>query len=55
MINGLINKAKGLINSWFTVVGDWWRLHKPKVVKYAGRFVIFISKTIIEVLLNKWL
>lgn len=52
---GLIKKAKGFINSGLVAMKRFWRDNKQLIARGIGRFVIFIIKTIIEVVLSKWL
>lgn len=52
---GLIKKAKGFINSGLEAIRCFWKNNRQQIARSMGRFVIFLIKTIIEVLLDKWL
>lgn len=52
---GLIKKAKGFINSGLEAMRCFLKDNRQRIAKGMGRFVIFIVKTIIEVVLGKWL
>lgn len=52
---GLIKKAKGFINSGLEAMRRFWKDNRQRIARGMGRFVIFAVKTIIEVLLDRWL